>query len=221
MRARVVLQLPAAMPGCSRGLSTYRVPVGCRPATTDRARGTWVGQQHADPNSATAPNAIPKRTICQRMTIIRRGVSAARPQVNTLFETVSTVLFNTVDTPLLSSPFHASLIDEKTSNSSVNSASVIAPITTATGHPHPAHPPKQDHRPRSARREASRLSRFETRLGQSKRHCQRSSPKPTSTCSASHQQTTSPSRRPVKSTSALNGLASISRGPLTRTGPQT
>src|SRR5208283_3827972 len=58
-------------------------------------------------------------------------------------------------------------------------------------------------------------------LGQSKRHCQRSSPKPTSTASASQQQTTSPSRRPVNSTSALNGSASISLGPLTRTGPHT
>jgi hypothetical protein len=35
------------------------------------------------------------------------------------------------------------------------------------------------------------------------------------------QQTTSPSRRPVKSTSALNGSASISFGPLARTGPRT
>jgi hypothetical protein len=41
---------------------------------------------------------------------------------------VSTVLFNTVDTPLLSSPFHASLIDEKTSNSSVNSAAARAAL---------------------------------------------------------------------------------------------
>ena len=44
----------------------YRVLVGCRPATADRARGTWVGQQDADPNSATAPNAIPKRNDLPR-----------------------------------------------------------------------------------------------------------------------------------------------------------
>jgi hypothetical protein len=36
------------------------------------------------------------------------------------------MVFNTVDTAVLSGPCHASLIDEKTSNSSVNSASAMA-----------------------------------------------------------------------------------------------
>jgi hypothetical protein len=72
------------------------------------------------------------------MTIIRRVVSAARPQVNTLFEGLSTVLINTVDTALLSHLSHASLIDEKTSNSSVDSASGDGILNRNSLRPHQA-----------------------------------------------------------------------------------
>jgi hypothetical protein len=72
------------------------------------------------------------------MTIIRRVVSAVRPQVDTLVEPVSTVLINTVGTALLSGPSHASLIDEKTSTSSVNSASGDGILNRNSLHPHQA-----------------------------------------------------------------------------------
>ncbi|MCW2623937.1 MAG: hypothetical protein JWR48_659 [Mycobacterium sp.] len=58
-------------------------------------------------------------------------------------------------------------------------------------------------------------------LGQSKRQLPAIVAEPTSAGAASQQQTTSPSRHPVKSTSALTGSAFISLGPLTRTGPHT
>ena len=93
-------------PGASRlhPWTGVRVPSALdpRPLTEPGILSTWVGQQHADPNNSAPRRTRSRRgTICQRVTIIRRVVSAARPPVNALFQPLSTALISNVDTVLL------------------------------------------------------------------------------------------------------------------------